>query len=1483
VSGLVFLDTPRLLSAEASALAQGFGFVGAFCCNDEGVAGGLAVDARQNGGNTILGLNFGLTQEGSEPLEPGEPGFADVPPDLILRNGGAVTSTSGFTDPGTDTLASVVWTSAIPAVSFDADGFFPGIQGFDAASGAPANVLFDELFFVTGLPTTFADLTGQFAYSDAVLLDGVFVDRSASVPTAEAIADLEVFFEVDFGTGEISSGSLSLFDGAGAPTFGVLFEGFVRGDGGFNGADLVIIEGFAGASGLLDLGRSELGGFFAGENGEAFAGAFSLFRSDLPQEARGTFYALGSPTVIIPPNALTPDEVSELLAAPTVALSTSLDQISVGSGIGVVTTDGVPVLTGPLSGNGFALGFEGTARQSLLDGADFRIGVQSGAFTLMTPGTFGDLQWGSYAAPVDLFGSFPDPNAMGEFLDFLAIGQDVLFAVGTPRDLADLTGTSHYFASFFDARTSGLNFDGVESDAVLDFGTGALSGILDVFLSETGTGPSGGDRLFEYIVDFDGVVRGGLLQETVLTLGTFQEITPGSFAGAPTGEAIDGTISGFVSGGEAETLLDQGFGFVEAVCCFDGRTFVGSATDPRLSMGQDTILAYEDLPLMEILLNGPGSNQTIQRRDGANVVGYRADFGMLGGAELSTFEWQGFNAGGPVGVYDAATGARIDGIAGNVLVLAGLRADVANLTGVRRFELDQLTQGFLTGMSMVPPQPIQGAEISFNVDFNSAAITGGQAFLFTDADDVGLPAIERDRVEAFFGGTVDIANGSPEAQLFVLGGFVVDADLDTGGNGIVNSGASTMSGFFAGDGSVFNLAFNLTTAEERMEGAEPFVEPINLVGTAILREADLALTAAEQVDLEQGFAFAAAACCDPLSSTGAGIAGDPAMRGGDILLGLNLDAMGEDLSPLAPGFLDPSPETIARLLGGFPLILPDFPVPPEAGLIVGAWFSPPFEGSALIDPANGDILEFLDETLLFMVARPSSIATLQAAGFQTFAGDSREFSMVIDDFTFGGLIATNVETAVPPMQLDPDDVFVGVEFLNGPEATVSFNVDFATGQVTNGHLFTVLVGNTSDGEEAGLQLFFDGTMNLGTGGNAFVEVNLLDGTLGGIPLNFDETDLEIFFIGDGAGAGSSLVAVGSYTGVTTPTADFPDPISVAGTFSIGSELLPETRLAAADATALNGGRIGIVAYSELAGFFPGGDAPGAGGLIIGRANAPTGPNSFLFAGNRLDEPAFDPVTGSPLGTTVQTARRDFFSQPYDFVVRQDSAMETLFSSDAVPTGGSSLAGFEIAWGIWNGGPSTPDPIGAKIQDAPGDPGLGVTIDRDLFFTSVNPTPRGQMPVTGVFSYSTAMGATNGTDFLGVGGGSLLVEGTGADPLQSLDVSFSLDFATGDITSGLLATSYTDGMSTVQWTGNFNGFVNGALADLEFTGLDLLLDGSPTSFVPDLGASDISGVFTGPAGERLVGGFSLFATDGLSSFEGAAGVFIMDRLPAGPPK
>ena len=1581
---------------------------------------------------------------------------------------------------------------------------------------------------------------------------------------------------------------------------------------------------------------------------------------------------------IDPITGLLPAEVQAVVADSDAGVVTSLQEISVGSGVASVSADTGPIFSGTRAGAGFATGIQDVARQTVVDTSEVQLGSQSGeaSFTENFRGIPG-LTWGSYTAPVTIFSETFTESADGvstRAFETIEITEEVLFAFGTPTEIATLTGSSFYRSSgIFDVRTSGLTPLGVSSEATLNFGNGALDGILDVQLQD---GTDSAAQTFAYIVDFEGVVRGGLLQDTVITDGRFVETTgglapdentggdpisatisgfvTGSFAeflqlgfaystearadaavsglvlldtprllpaeqtalsqgfffvgafgpfnggvaggravdarlnggntllsfvnlpspidvidpsgpsdsnfldlppdfivrngrpvgqlvtgltapgtdtlaavvwqgddlgldfageplgtgvevidaasgdpfvanlsfnrvhfitGQPTGianltgafnyggaelltgeyfpggvlangttigdiefgfdvdfmsgaitngflalfdgplpeitdgqvsetdptaiidlpqlivstsfsgqvggsgavngadidllsgsffqpitEGVDGgidspglgdpidlensEIGGFFAGATGEafagafqligstsgntamgsfyaqrgepllpltseeaTQLAEGFGYVQSVCCFEPAPVVlqGRITDPRTVGAPNVVFGFGDVDPFDSLFNEPVPVGIITRPDEGDIRFFDTfdiftidpETGEMAsiGADISVLELAGASngpdlPGGPIGIYDAASGRQLDQIQSNLLSLSGRIADIADLTGRARYSLagagGTFAQGFYVVQSggadsFVDVDPSFGSDIAFNVDFGTGEITNGFLRLFTDAEEAGTPfdqAFMRDRVDVGFEGAVALSNGNPFASLFVSAGFVTDADGDTGGSGLIDPTLSDIGGFFAGDGSVFNLAFSLQSMQDP-ENPSDFLSPVAFTGAAVLGREELAISAAEAAQLAEGRIFLGLECCAPDGGVSVGLAGDPANVDGDValtdgrfILALNVDANGEGLRPGDPGVLDSSVEEVARIGNAFGTVTTNVAAPPGSELVLGAWTSGASQGvrnqPLLADAITGEILDVLDDTVLFNVGTMATVADLQANGaFLTFSGASNEGFLpsegLPDGFrTLGGFGQSNV------FDLDPNLAPIA-------GSSVSFNVDLATGEVFNGSLFALTEIDSSAGfaEEFGFQVFFNGQLNYANG-NAILDAQITGGVFDeNVALDLTASDLNLFLVG--SESAGFYTANGAYFLQSVVHPEFGETVQLAGTFNLGRGTFEESRLSNIDASALNGGRLGIATYSFLddLGNPAGVDVVGGRGFLLGRANTPTGSNFLLGANYYRNKQAFDPTTLNPLFETngdpvleqATTARRGFFAQPYDFVVRRDGITAEVFETDALPDGGLSLPGFEVSWGLWLSDGTTGS---VEIQDDPTDPGSLIQLDRTMLFASVNPTPQSQMPVTGVFNYSAnCLSACLG--ILGVGSGSIL--GSGESVLETIDASFDLDFSTGVISNGTLATEYLAVSSIVRWDAGFGGFVNGAIADLELSSLALTVDGMASGFTGDLANSSIGGIFTGPAAERFVGGFNFQATDDLtgSSFESAHGLFILDQF------
>ncbi|MDZ7827319.1 MAG: hypothetical protein U5R48_16470 [Gammaproteobacteria bacterium] len=641
-----------------------------------------------------------------------------------------------------------------------------------------------------------------------------------------------------------------------------------------------------------------------------------------------------------------------------------IEGYGLGSALGALDADGNPLLAGSLDGpSDFAPGVETTDRATLLSAADVFLTASSGSIIGPSQPANGaaGVTWGRFAQPTRLFLDASDPT---RFVETSGL-PEIPFLIGTPTDIADLTGQRFYELVDADVAIGPDHvFLEMFSDALLDLGTGELDGVLDVALAESATPET---MRFIYVVDYNARVRGGLLQDTNITLASLFDQSTGEERTA------DAELSGFVSGTDGEYLnlgfaystpddpglntagvallqsgltpanaltaeeliaIDEGFAFVAVECCFEGDTAEGLISDPRPSNGLDAVAALNrdgDLvpasPLDPAFVEFPPN--TVVRRQDAGVVNF-ATLDLGAGGELATFEWQGVD-GTPVGLFDSATGDPTGEVTGNLLVLTGRMADLADLTGTGRFELVDLSQGFfLSESGAVEAQPLAGGNLSFNVDFATGGVFGGVARLYTDTEDDTAPSFARDGFEALFEGQVALANDNPFVDFVITDGRYFDADEDTSGNGLINLTESDLSGFFAGDGSVFNMSLNLTSAPPDPNTPH---DPINAVALAILQQQDLSLSAAELTQLEQGRVFAAAACCSfDTAGTAIGPAGDPGNLGegdvlateGDFVLGINIGGTGEDLGPLDAGAAA-SPEDILRKGGASGLVFRRFP------------------------------------------------------------------------------------------------------------------------------------------------------------------------------------------------------------------------------------------------------------------------------------------------------------------------------------------------------------------------------------------------------------------------------------------------------------------------------------------------------------------------------------------------------------------------------
>jgi len=1117
--------------------------------------------------------------------------------------------------------------------------------------------------------------------------------------------------------------------------------------------------------------------------------------------------------------------------------------------------------------SGLGSGIAGGERQGLLDDADIFLLPGSGEFTLEeNKGGVTGLVWGRYAAPVTVFVDPLDSNR------FLELDREVLFVLGSPTDLAALEGTFSYELSAWDAISSGLPITAMEASGTLDMGTGAYAGFIDILLGADGA------EDFSLFAEFGSQVNGGVLEG--IQFGTFdlfefatEATTPaeGTLAGFFTGDAAsflqlafdfrvplrsDADVRGLAlleQGAEIfdgaltsseEALLDSGTVFVAVSCCLDDAdgaptgVFGGFATDPAASGGADTLLGInltasgeEAGPLDPVFVLFP-PEVVIRRNTAPTVAAQDYGDGLFG------FEWQGQS--GPVLARDAETGELLETFGQSLQVLTGMPTPTANLVGSARFELLEFG-GYvlLPGTSGFEVGPLLEAELSFNVDFNSGAVTDGLFFAPIDLG-TGGGTTETDPPTLFarFDGQVGFSNQNPFVAFDIFtGGVDIDGALDE-----LNFDESDLGGFFATNGgNRFAAAFRFQTMGDNL--LNDGLTPILAIGTAVLGRQNLALGPVEQALFGDGLAFAGANCC---FAPGTAV-GPATMAGVDAVLGEYVDANGEDISPLDPSFGVGTPSDIIRRAGAFAEFEFQnafFSGVSDAVITEVDWFGG-LSPALTVDAETGTITDRLDELVLFQVALPTSVATLQAEGFTTFAGATGAFSQ--------GQTATQLG-----FEGNGGSSFLGFN--------ASFNVDLASGDIFAGHLFLVdqrefvLLGTEEFLQELGFEVFFSGRVGVNNG-NSFADLDILDGVYHGkAALDLEESSLRGFFAGE-----NGVVFLGSYALATSPNSAAQQ--TAAGIFGLSNQIDEELRLALGEAAGwfrfdvVNEARrpsFGIAAFqSDVLG-----EAP-SGGVLLGRSNDPNGADPFVLGAN--------PLRGSDgLGqTATRTDRAGFFAQPFEFLLRREDAIGFEFNSDVTPDGSTNaFVGFEVSWGAWG------DNDGAAARIFVNDGSTNHVPVSDVFFANVNPTPIGALAdLTGTFSY--AGGGPAPIAYLGVGGGEVL--GGSLFALDSLDVAFDIDFSTGAISAGNLIATYGAPFETeIQWEVAFNGFLNGAITDFAVDSIAVTEFGSG---IGPISASHgaMTGLLTGPAGQRHVGGFSFAVEFDSLGTETLQGLWVVDQL------
>lgn len=1292
-----------------------------------------------------------------------------------------------------------------------------------------------DVLFLLGTPADIATLQGEHVFTitdfDAVSsglpISDVFASGLLDVGQARYVGLLDILLGEDSATGA------SLFAEFGADVRGGVLE-----DIDFGTLNLF---DFADESTLVAEG--ELAGFFTGDAAAFLQLAFDFRVPDRDDADVAGLVLLARELTM---DVLTSEQQTALIEGDAVALvlgvePTALDATAAGEGLlgrGIATLlDGEPVLAVDTRFAAIPRGDRGEA----LAGADGLFTSASGNFELDENVEGSGLTWGVFSAPVQ---QFVNPTDVDERLQ---LERDLAFVLGTPVDIAVREGVLSYEAVAAMASSSGLPVLEVAGGAALDFDDAVLFGFLDVYF--------GAEAIeAEIIADFRSSVEAGVLVDLEFLFLQFRDLIEedgsstvqadlaGFFAGSNAeflqlafDFRVDGRSDADVSGlallREVEEItggaltpeeffaLQEGFFFVAVNCCFeDGGmptgTLAGRATDASLSGGQDTLLAFSlDDDGTSVAVADPRFARRVPdvvvRREGAEVANFDEDED----SGLAAFEWHGFDS--PARAFEAVEGDAVRDFEQNLLVLTGRPTLVADLTGFARYQSLDLVQGFAIGGGEVISVPF--ADMSFNVNFADGSVTDGvfRAPLDVFGDfDGGEDFGPEQNGSVFFG---------PTMEAFFTGQVTLDGeqafvDFEVTEGGIAGEGTdpldlerSVIDGFFSGeDAELFAAAFHLETT-----GFDNEADRVLAVGNIVLGRQDLSLTDIEaSLFAESGLAFVGVACCGLETSS---------FRGGATEFGLN-----SLLGVGANGAMD----------GAFPVLLRRTTATP---MLLGARGD---EGGALaesvawsvdggvplrVDADSGDILERVSSNLLYHVAMPLDIATLEA-GFTTFWGDPAVFESSASQF---GLDASGG--------------------MSSEGFSASFNVDLDTGDIFTGHLFVVeeRVQDGSDLSELGFEVFFDGFVAV-DGDTPFAELNILGGSYRQrTPLNLDTSNLDGFF----AEGIEQIFFAGSYDLRGDGEGD------AAGIFEISNVDMIETRLSREDVESWV--RFGPEGEARpgfgMAVFRHGPDtgrrAPGDG-FLLGRASDPNSDERFVLGANALRREA----TGEH--AFVGSDSRDFFGQPFDFILREDLALEMDFNDDARPPDGPTFEGFEVSWGAWAGDDGAP----GQVRELGSEVSQGV---QNVFFASINPTPTSQLPVEGMWSFDSAIA---GTAFFGVGGESSLLT---PDAIEDLTVGFMLDFGSGAISDGALEVTYGEG--TVQWNAQFDGFLSGAVTEFDVTSLEVLRNGNAIGIdgTPD---TSMAGMLTGPEGQRHVGGFNLAVPTGSGSFESVHGIWVVDGAP-----
>ena len=556
------LPSLALNPSEATQLQSGFFFVGTDAQQVGGTATGPATDARLSLGSPLLTGNA-VAPGSSSLVEPTDPRFSALPPDILVRQGDAPTVgfRQAFTVAGTQTLSWGEWAAS------------PGapVRLLDSATGLnELNSFAVPLFWATALPKTLASLTGTTTFSSngGVDYQGLFQPSSGQRLPIIAVS---ASFALDFGTGLISGGHFfAVTERAGKDLgFDVDFTGNVVNSNGNAFASLTATKGAYRGTTAVDLQGASFDGFFTG-TGAQTSFLLAFFASSLPSVG-GSDFVSGN-LVIGQGNdvRLTATDIASRLDRVGIALFSPVD------GQGAVIAS-LPHNLGPglllgrsgavVAANPAGFGVFGNTIGTLANARFFAVPadnvVRQGnaavgrvADVIGGPGPFA-VGWGEWLAnPVS--GSTAGVQGSPASTTVTPYSAEVLFASVAPTP-GLLTGTASYSGTV--GGTPGLDMlarGGAIGGASQQFDTGSLLVNVDFNTGLVNGGLQVGST--SLTTNWDASFSGRLNRNVAeLTLDTLQVTMPAT--GTQAGSIGASSITGVVSGANGSQFV-SGFQFV---------------------------------------------------------------------------------------------------------------------------------------------------------------------------------------------------------------------------------------------------------------------------------------------------------------------------------------------------------------------------------------------------------------------------------------------------------------------------------------------------------------------------------------------------------------------------------------------------------------------------------------------------------------------------------------------------------------------------------------------------------------------------------------------------------------------------------------------------------------------------------------------------------------------------------------------------------